>query len=587
MLTIIFLIAATVTRINPCAATILEVATALDDSCGAGVDGNCAVSALQKAKAQYPIPPVCSLQKDSPELDLPIAKAGAQNPNFLNEARCLYGQMYSSTACAEANAKKDFSLYTAFSGQDKESEQTHSLTVKYDNHTIITRHKDAVNDMICDAMEWLDVAGRKDDAMYMGSAKDLMKNFANWKWVANLECTNLMKTYPDMKDMSFKQVVSMLNNFGPPSKSSKLWTTDANSTTLRRLAAAKCLVGEAGCQMAHCTVNVCKDTKEDPVFHHGAARCQQLRHSSLLNLNNATKQQDVPKSHQNITAQPHLAELSTAGMKSWSAFSKAAMLVREASRHQAEIQNLISSAVNASQKMIATASEALQSKDGLSTIGYMMGCSKRFTASETEQKLSVLLSGKDKNSERACFVANLSPNHYACAAARHNHNYTKYVQHMRGPIKMSPLSIESLKVTYNKGHQTLYTTLHEKALADVFCSATGWVSLPKRLVRNSRAWERIEQRQCRRLLAAHPEAKSMSLFEVDQEHKKLAKEGFRTKEEWRSNATVHIMRRHAAVQCLLGTAGCNMANCAANYCLQENKQGNKFMGHGEDCPSVG
>lgn len=552
MLTIISVIVATVTRINPCSATSLEVATALDDSCGVGTDSNCALSALQKAKAQAPIPSLCSLRNDSRELDLPIPEAAAQHPNFLNEARCLFGQMYSGTACSEANAKKDFSVYTAFSGQEKESDQNQVLTVKYDNRTIITRQKDAVSDMICDAMEWLDVAGRKDDAMYMGSAKDLMKNYANWKWVVNLECTNLMKTYPDMKKMTFRQVVSMLRSFGPPSKSSSLWTSDADSSTLRRLAAAKCLIGEAGCQMAHCTVNVCKG-KGEMVFHHGAARCQKVRHSSLLNLKNGTRQQVVAKEHQ----------------------------------HRKEIQNLISTVVNASQRALATASESLHNSGGNHIMGYMAGCSKKLNSSEKEQTLSALFSDKANNSARACSVATLSPKHFACAAARHNQNYTQYVQHMRGPMKWSPLSIESLKVTYNKGHQTLYTRLYERALADVFCAATGWISLPKQALNDSRIWERIEKRQCRRLLAAHPEAKSMSLIEVHKEHTKLTMEGFRTKDEWKSNATVHIMRRHAAVQCLLGTAGCNMANCAANYCFKPTKQGNKFMGHGEECPSVG
>lgn len=323
---IIYLVALQLAGTNPCAATSLEVATTLDDSCQIG--GDCAMSALQIVRAQAPIHSACNLRNDSHELDLPIAEAAEKNPNFLDEARCLYGQMYSGTACVDANAKQNFFLYTSFTDQQKKSEKNRLLTVRYDNRTIITHRDEAVSDMICDSMQWLG----KDDPVYMGHAKGMLTNFAGWRWVAGLACTDLFKNFPDMKKMSFRQAVSMLRNFAPPSDGAKLWTSKATRTSLRRLAAAKCLVGEAGCQMAHCLINVCKDKKHHNLFHHGSARCQ-VKQSSLSTVKSeVVKGNTTPDSARIHRAAMQLADWNTAAQKSWNkAWQKAAKIAAKRS----------------------------------------------------------------------------------------------------------------------------------------------------------------------------------------------------------------------------------------------------------------
>jgi uncharacterized protein YjhX (UPF0386 family) len=315
MTAIIYLVALQLAGTNPCSATYLEVATALDDSCSAG--DNCAMSALQKVKARAPISPSCNLSRNSPELDLPISEVAAKHPNFLDDARCLYGQMYSGTACVQAHEKKNFSLYTTLTGKVKTSKQNQLFTVQYGNRTIITNRDEAVSDMMCDTMDWVG----KDDSTHMSLSKGLLANFGGWRWVAGLACTDLFRKHPDMKNITFRQAVNMLNSFVPPSSSSNSWKSSATRSTLQRLVAAKCLVGEAGCQIAHCTFNVCKDKKQRNWFHHGAAQCHRIRRSIL-----STVSSKVAKSN----------ALSAAAQSSWNrAWMKAA---RVATRRQAAAQ---------------------------------------------------------------------------------------------------------------------------------------------------------------------------------------------------------------------------------------------------------
>jgi len=76
----------------------------------------------------------------------------------------------------------------------------------------------------------------------------------------------------------------------------------------------------------------------------------------------------------------------------------------------------------------------------------------------------------------------------------------------------------------------------------------------------------------------------MTLRQYKDENRMIEWEGERDHREWNAKATLHIMRRQAAVKCILGGAGCAMANCAANYCQTFKPSGETIMGHGpEEC----
>jgi len=192
-------------------------------------------------------------------------------------------------------------------------------------------------------------------------------------------------------------------------------------------------------------------------------------------------------------------------------------------------------------------------------------------------------------SQRACVVSLVSRKYGACAVARKKRHFPLYSRKM-GALMKTRMKDQNhskhLKLTYNWGNQMLLTRKRYDPMSDIFCVATGWTHLPKAKVVNFRAWEGLERRECDRLIAAHPEVKLMSLDDLHRVTSRLSLGFTADLHEWNSEATVDTMRSHAAMQCLMGVAGCSMADCATNYCRLSGN-GPNIIGHGmRECGAI-
>jgi hypothetical protein len=518
----------------------------------------------------------CNITRAQKDFERPIELVVTENkaydlPGYGHGARCYFGNSGGRlTTCSSAYQNKNFHLYTSVRGEaqfntvESSRKNGSALAIKYDNRTLLTYSRvDTVTDVICDALGWMELP------------PSLVGNFQEFEKKVNMECANLLKEHPDVKNMSMIEATTMLAKIAPPAMEEQTWLLSQRRHTFRRFAAAQCLVGTVGCEMAHCAVNHCKKNVGQETFFigHGSVQCTELTGVSYSQKELDSEEADVDSEEttESDSEEDSIKEEDEdeAGDEGWMKMEDLDEAGDEAGDEDwIKMEDL----EKAGEETLAEVFSAVPTKCGLIADDYK----------PTDVVYDVVEQTHDF-SKRACLFSKFSKGYGACAAARAKRHFPLY-SHGQGLLMQPHVKDQRrLKLTYNWGMRMFYTTKHHDPMSDIVCVTTGWIRLPKAKVTNFRAWEQLERRECDRLITAHPEVKEMSLDDLNHANTRLSLGYTADLHEWNSEATVHIMKRRAAMQCLLGVAGCSMADCATNYChLKRN-----VIGHGiRDCGAI-
>lgn len=177
-----------------------------------------------------------------------------------------------------------------------------------------------------------------------------------------------------------------------------------------------------------------------------------------------------------------------------------------------------------------------------------------------------------------------------CYDAMIQKDYMKYVRYF-GKVYETGARLDRQKhpndpftCFYDNGTQKLRTHWRTFPFDDVYCAANGWTNLPRERVNNFKYWETLSKHECGKLFSMYPEFQNMSGKDLgiftQIENLKISGSA----KGIGGGPTVKEMQRHAYAKCLMGGVGCDLANCAVNFCRLD-LDGN--MGHGEaECGEI-
>lgn len=190
-----------------------------------------------------------------------------------------------------------------------------------------------------------------------------------------------------------------------------------------------------------------------------------------------------------------------------------------------------------------------------------------------------------------CFFGTLGVWADRCAVARRQQDYFMYAAELGPDYELQSATNAllhkksgPLNVYYEKGTRALTTDLLNFPFDDVYCDANDWLRLPREKVWNYTFWSALAASECAALMHDNPEFLGLSMRDMIT---RTLTENDMTKATHKKQGegpTIKDMKRHAVMKCLVGGLGCDMANCAVNFCRVDMK-GN--MGHGRrDCAPI-
>jgi hypothetical protein len=258
-----------------CSGSVVELASSLnaDDVC---VGSQCAVEALQtssrvlseiipwlpaqKQNASLVFDKHCNMSRPDDDYSRPIETVLSEHhefdvPGYGHGARCYFGRLSAPVrACSGAYQNSNFEMYTSWKNHKEAKPASVPLKIQYGDRTIHTyNHKDALADATCDALGWLDLP------------KEKVSTFASFEEMVNSECAALLKEHPDVSMVSVNGISDMRGSVGVPEEGADVWMLTADKSWFRKQAAAQCLLGTVGCDMAHCAINRCRVQSKDKV----------------------------------------------------------------------------------------------------------------------------------------------------------------------------------------------------------------------------------------------------------------------------------------------------------------------------------
>jgi len=150
------------------------------------------------------------------------------------------------------------------------------------------------------------------------------------------------------------------------------------------------------------------------------------------------------------------------------------------------------------------------------------------------------------------------------------------------PVRNSSANAALYHIVFEGGnfstHHTGYT------FDDFYCRVNGWLGLPYQKLNNFSHWSTLSDGHCQDLLSQFPQFKNATYNQLVSMGDRVGMNEAQLQQHARGQGnapSVKEARRHAAWKCALGVAGCDMANCAANFCQLEDG----YIGHGAECAS--
>jgi len=185
----------------------------------------------------------------------------------------------------------------------------------------------------------------------------------------------------------------------------------------------------------------------------------------------------------------------------------------------------------------------------------------------------------DQTKDHWCQLGFLSPCISECATAHVNKDYRQFVATVGYPWEHH----KQRKIVYDGGE--FYTANHIFPYDDLYCHGNKWHALDFHEVSDYHGWHAKAAAECQKLQVEFPLLKTWNADEM----LKTTKSEIRMLETHLNGRglapTTWMMRRHAAFKCGFGDLGCDMAYCAANFCILPGKTPGKYvMGHREQCP---
>jgi len=176
-----------------------------------------------------------------------------------------------------------------------------------------------------------------------------------------------------------------------------------------------------------------------------------------------------------------------------------------------------------------------------------------------------------------CQIGFMAPCNAECAATHVKRDYFHYVATVGYPREYTTKRL----ISYDGG--SFYTTNHIFPYDDLYCHANRWDSLNPSVSASYDLWHQKAAMECAKLSQEFPTLHTWTAQELSQTTKAEIQMLKMHMDGKGAAPTSFMMRRHAAFKCGLGDVGCDMAYCAANFCMLKGKRG-PVMGHREQCP---
>jgi len=250
--------------VSLCSGTDVGLSPSLsaDDVCEGS---QCALEALQISTRIIPWLPAqsknasfvfdkhCNMSRPADDYTRPIETVLSEHhefdvPGYGHGARCYFGRLSAPVrVCSGAYQNSNFTMYTLWKSKKDQQEASKAMKIQYGDRTVHTHnHKDALADVMCDALGWVDLP------------KEKVSDFVSFEEMVNSECSSLLKDNQDVSTVSVNGISDMRSSLGVPKEGADTWMLKADKNLFRRHAAAQCLLGTVGCDMAHCALNRCR-----------------------------------------------------------------------------------------------------------------------------------------------------------------------------------------------------------------------------------------------------------------------------------------------------------------------------------------
>lgn len=170
-----------------------------------------------------------------------------------------------------------------------------------------------------------------------------------------------------------------------------------------------------------------------------------------------------------------------------------------------------------------------------------------------------------------------------CYDARRARNYTWYAEYWAKEMnetlyvdRHKNMMNEPFTFSYDHGTRKVRTDWRAMPFDDAYCEANDWMNLPKQHLDNFTYWHNLAKQECNKLLKEFPEYKNLSMTEYLPLAEKVVSSIAASSRGVGGGPTIKDFKRTAVVKCLIGGLGCDMGNCAVNFC-RLGKDG--MMGH--------
>lgn len=218
-------------------------------------------------------------------------------------------------------------------------------------------------------------------------------------------------------------------------------------------------------------------------------------------------------------------------------------------------------------------------------------CIEQRTQADFDAPVVQALKQKQANMDGYCYFGSMGEWAHRCAVATHQQSFFQFAADMEPAYEQESATNALLhrkagpmNVTYGEGARALQTFLFAFPYDDVYCDANEWTKLPRAQVGNFTFWQSLAESECTALLRDYPDIQGWSMAKYASQTTHENELIRATHKKQGSGPRIEDMRRHAALKCLLGGLGCDMANCAVNFCRTD---GSGNMGHGRrDCGPI-